>query len=47
MKRYMAYNKRTGQTVYLGSLSRPDLQPMFLRYKRELGWRIFQTQRSK
>ena len=37
MKRYRAYNTRTGESVYLGRLTRQDLQPFFLRYKREAG----------
>ncbi len=47
MKRYSAYNIKTGESVYLGRLSRQDLQPLFLRYKREAGWRIFVTERRK
>jgi len=43
MKHYRAINVRTGEKLYLGLLSRRELQPAFSRYSREDGWRIFET----
>ncbi len=43
MKHYRAINVKTGEKLYLGLLTREELQPAFSHYLREDGWRIFET----